>query len=280
MSIGDITEGSDEAQILLRAYGQNVRQLLRASNWAFARKQVPLVLLGDRTGQTPNVGTLVQYPWRFAYEYPPDAMRVRLIPWSRQDLYSPPPPGNTAIPNTPLTTGAQQPANFGQRLIPSRFLVGNDPNYPPQPGQIWWEVQGMSPTGRVVIMSNVPCAHVVYTFFTPYPSVWDSLFRAGLVAYLASEIALPIWAKRGDVKTGMAIRGQQIAIVKAKIEEARIADGNEGFFSSDIFTDWMRVRKVGGFREGWGDSGVTVTEGYGILSEGYGSCSFADGTAY
>lgn len=279
-SIGDMTEGSDFAQITLRAYGQCMRQLLRAARWAFARKQVRLVLLADATGQTPNVGTLVQKPWRFCYLYPTDCMTVRFIPWSRYDVYVPAPPGNIALPPEPLTTGPQNAGNYGRELRPARFLVGTDPNYPSAPGQIYWETQGQSPIGSTVIMTNVQYAEAVYTAFIPYPSLWDSLFRAALVAYLASEIALPVWSKKKDPKFGLALRTQQIAIVRQKIIEARLIDGNESTTSSDIPVDWMQARRVGG---GWGGLGGWDRDGgigAGIFGEGYCSCGFADGSAY
>jgi hypothetical protein len=68
--IGDLTEGTREAKVILRAYSQCLRQLLRSANWDFARKQAPLVLLADQTGQTPNVGTIVSATnWLYEYAY-------------------------------------------------------------------------------------------------------------------------------------------------------------------------------------------------------------------
>jgi hypothetical protein len=86
---------------------------------------------------------------------------------------------------------------------------------------------------------DVKQAQLVYTCFNPYPSTWDSQFRAAMVSYLASEIALPL---AGDKKFGMAMRRDNIAVAKSKIEQARIRDGNEGFYSSDLRVDWMAAR--------------------------------------
>ena len=57
--LGDVEQGGREANVLLRAYGECVRQLLRAAPWQFARKEVPMHLLADASGATPNVSTNV-----------------------------------------------------------------------------------------------------------------------------------------------------------------------------------------------------------------------------
>ena len=200
-------------------------------------------------------------------------MKVRFIPWNLSSPSSGIPPGNIQIqPQTPLMTGLGQQPLAGQRIIPARFTVATDYNYPAIQGQVTWETQGVSPTSRTVILTNVKTAQVVYTALMPYPSTWDPLFRAAMVAYLASEIALPL-AK--DKKFGLTLRGQQIAIAKEKIGQARLTDGNEGFYSSDIQVDWMRTRNVGGAFRGT-DGGL----GPGVLGYGYDSCAFSSGSAY
>lgn len=273
-TLGDLQEGTRVAQVTLRAYGQCLRQLLRAANWDFARKTSDMVLLADATGQTANVGSMVPTPWIYEYAYPIDCMKVRLIPYNYgQDPGIP--ADNIQIPATiPLTTATGQPAVAGQRLIPARFVIATDPNYPPDPQQISWVVQGESPAGRTVILTNVKNAKVIYTALMLYPSVWDPLFREAMVAYLASQIALPL-AK--DKRFGMQLRKDNIELAKMKIKEARAVDGNEGFYSSDLSVDWMRTRNVGGRdgRYGYADDG-----GPGGYGGGWDRCSFADGTAF
>jgi hypothetical protein len=277
-TLGDLQEGTRVAQVTLRAYGQCLRQLLRAANWDFARKTSDMVLLADATGQSANVGSMVPTPWIYEYAYPIDCMKVRLIPWNYgQDPGIP--TDNIQIPATiPLTTATGQPPLTGQRLRPARFVVATDPNYPPDPGQITWVVQGESPAGRTVILTNVKNAKVIYTALMIYPSVWDSLFREAMVAYLASQIALPL-AKMSIVgpKAALQLRKENIELAKMKIKEARVVDGNEGISSSDLSVDWMRTRNVGGrdSRYGYGDDGAPG--GYG---GGWDQCSFADGTAF
>jgi hypothetical protein len=262
-TIGDMEEGTKPAQVLLRAYGQNLRQLLRAANWSWARKQAPLVLLADATGQTPNVGTLVpQGKFIYEYSYPIDAAKIRFIPW--QPFQNPGVvPGNIGqvqggfnsvglpagiIPQTTATA-----LRVGHRLIPAPYVIANDPNYPSAPGQIFWEAQGTSPTGSTVILCNVKNAQCVYTTIVFYPSMWDSLFREALVALLAANIAVPL---SKDKKFGLSMRKENIEIAKAKIKEARVVDGNEASpSSSDIAVDWMRTRRTGGWGSGRGGFG-------------------------
>ena len=276
-TIGDLEEGTKPAQVTLRQYGICLRQLLRAAHWDFARVQLPLTLLADASGQTANVGTIVPIPWSYEYLYPADCMKLRFIPANLGNLFGPAvPTGNIAIQQgVPLTTAPLTPF-VNQRLKPSRFLIGIDPNYPSQPGEIFWQTQGQSPAGSTVVMSNVQNATAIYTRFMPYPNTWDTLFRGAFVAYLASEIALPL-AK--DKKMGIQLRDEQIKIAKSKIAEARVADGNEGFYSSDIKVDWMRTRVGRGWGgPGWG--GYGWDDGPGCFSNAWDAIGWADGTAY
>jgi len=272
--LGDIQDGTREAQVCLRAYRQCLQDLLRAAHWQFARKQTPLLLLGDATGQTVGVGTAVMRPWVYCYAYPVDCVRMIYVPQGR--LNAGEPQGNYAIPDTPLTTGGvPTSALIGHRLQPSPFLIARDVNYPPVQGQIWWEVQGESPQGRTVVCSNVQQAIGVYTSMVLYPSEWDGLFRRAMIAYLAQAIALPI---SRDKKLGMSLRAEQIKIAKMAITEARIADGNETVSSTDHLPDWLRTRNVGGawggYRNTWGG-----WWGSGCYN-GWNECGFADGSVY
>lgn len=273
-TLGDIEEGTRPAQVCLRAYSECLRQLLRAAPWDFARREVDLVLLADATGQTANVGSTVPSGFIYEYGYPQDCARLRYIPWC--PFQTPPvPPGNIQIATTPQTT-VSQPPYAGQRIIPSRFLITNDPNFAAISGQVYWETQGLSPQGRVVILSNVQNARCVYTFTALYPSTWDHLFRAAMVAYLASEIAISL-AK--DKKFGLTMRAQNIEIAKQKITQARISDGNEMWASSDIRVDWMDFRNAG--RGGpWGPNGSWGGD-CGCFGPGWGgTLGFSDGSAY
>src|SRR4051812_43011774 len=95
--IGNMQQGSREAQIALRHYGPVLRQLLRAANWDMARKQAPLLLLADATGNTANVGTVVPQPWTYEYAYPTDCVRVRFIPANPNTSSPAVPTGNISL---------------------------------------------------------------------------------------------------------------------------------------------------------------------------------------
>jgi len=272
-TLGNIEDGSRPAQVTLRAYRTCLRQLLRAAHWNFARKTVQLTLLADATTNTPNVGTLVPTPWIYEYALPIDCVKARYIPANQYPQNPGVPTGNItpSDPTAPLMTGLGVAPLVGQRIIPARFLVTTDSNnLPPNPG---YETPGLSPVTQTVILTNVQYAQMVYTCEQVYPSIWDDLFRGAFVAYVASEIALPL-AK--DKKMGMSLRNEQIKIAKAKIMQARISDGDEGWFSSDIKVDWMQARNTGGGNY-WNNGGGN---GPGMFWGGYDSCGFADGSAY
>lgn len=279
-TIGDLEEGTREAQILLRAYGECLRQLLRGANWNFARKTAPMTLLADASGQTPNVGNQVIVPWLYSYALPTDAMKVRFIPWNGPGLLPPVPSSNIQLPTTPLYTGENPQPQTGQRLRPARFTVATDFNYPPPPGQIDWEVQGVSPEGRTVVLTDVKQALCVYTALMLYPSVWDPLFREALVAYLAAQCCL---ALHKDKKLALAVRPALIQNVKDKLTEARRVDGDEGVFSTDMPVDWMQARRSGGYGTSMYGGGGAWGAGFGelgVLGYGWDSVGFSDGSAY
>lgn len=272
-TLGDLEEGTRPAQVCLRAYSECLRQLLRAANWDFARREAPLLLLADASGQTPDVGSVVP-GGQFCYEYayPTNCARVRYIPWN-PFLNPGTPSGNITPPDpsAPVMTGLGQQPGMGQRVTPARFLITNDFNY--VPADVGIEQPGMSPTGRVVILTNVQQAYCVYTYEALYPSVWDHQFRAAMVAYLASEIAMPL---ARDKKFGLQMRDRNIGIAVAKIQSARATDGNETWSSSDIAVDWMRIRYSGGSYGPWGGTG----EGPGYCFGGLDQVGLSNGSAY
>lgn len=257
--LGDIEDGTRPAQVCLRAYRQCLMQLLRTAPWDFARKTAPLVLLADATGQTADVGTLVPQPWVYEYTYPTDCVKARFVIHGQV--------ANSITP--PITPVQVQYPWLGYPGRAARFLVATDHNYPPPPGQITWEVQGVSPASRTVVLTDIQNAQLVYTALMLYPSVWDPLFRAAMVAYLASEVALALTT---DKKLGLQLRDEQIKIAKLKLDQARLADGNEGITVMDIPTDWIQARSAC-----YGYGSLDRYSGYGY---GYDSCTFADGSIY
>lgn len=267
--IGDITEGTREAQVALRHYGQCLRQLLRSVHWDFCRQQSELLLLADATGQTADVGNQVIAPWCYEYAYPTNCMKARFIPANGCPVQ--PPSGNYSLPDTPLTAvPIAAPISAGGVLIPSPFLISMDTNYPVDASSNWMDSQGVSPAGRVVILSNLKHARLVFTSFMPYPTMWDSQFRAAMVAYLASVIALPLAESQ---KLGLEIRAHNIEIAKQRVMAARVTNGNESGSPQtvDHSASWMNFRNTGGGYngDGFGGGGAWGAGGYGWNGTGY-----------
>lgn len=278
LMVGDPEEGTRQAQVALRAYPQCLRQLLRAVHWDFARQVGALTILADATGQTVGAGTQVIAPWIYEYSYPVNCMKARFLPanWLNPNG---PPAGNIALPTTPQTTVSQPPNGPGMRLVPAPFLISMDTNYPIDANSNWMETQGTSPTARVVILTNVQQAQLVFTAFMPYPSMWDAQFRAAFVSYLASEIALPLTK---DKKFGLQMRNENIKIAKEKIQEARVTNGNEGSYpqTTDHTPDFLRIRNRGAGWSAGGPGGAWGQGGVGVFGYGFDSCMFGDGSIY
>lgn len=276
ITVSDIEDGTRAAQLLSRKYRPCLAALLRAAHWRFARSQQNLQILGDVSGVLTS-STLVIQPWFYEYAMPNDCIQAIFVP------YNPPtnlpyPQGNIAIPSTPLFTGFPGASVLpGIGLIPARFLIARDTNYPPVGGQQWWEVQGKSPVGQTVILCNVPQAQLVYTSLVLYPSEWDVQFREAMVAYLASEICFSL---HKDKRLGLQIRGQQIGLAKEKINLARVASANEGWNTNDHIAEWTRARWSGGGFLGAGGMLGLGDGGVGGLFNGWGSIGFSDGSAY
>ncbi len=246
--IGDIEDGTREAQVMLRHYGQCLRQLLRAAHWDFARKETPLVPLADAMGGAYELqpgmaplGTSVPGGFRFAYAYPDDCVKARSVPAFKPGLAGIP-NGNVSLPPLPISSVLAPAPVWGRRQPSARFIVGTYLNAPPTIGQGIDLVQGVSPQGRSAVFTDVHHATLIYTALMLYPESWDALFRSAFVSYLASETVLAIMK---DKKLGLALRREQIAITKSKIEAARVADGNEGTTTTDHEADWMRARYPG-----------------------------------
>lgn len=285
--IGEMQEGTEAAQPALRAYGPAMRQLLRAANWGFARKMAPMTLLADATGQTPNVSTIVQAPWTYAYEYPIDCMKVRFLPWN----------SNPVQPNPPIVTGLGQPPLNAIRLQPAPFLISLDSNYPVVIGQPatwdqgpeWWTTSGEGPVQRTVILTNVApqpqsdgsiiYPSVVYTCLVIYPSQWDSLFEEAMVNYLAQKLCMSLCQ---DKKWALQLQAMTIKVAKDIISEARAVNANESGAPQTIArtAEWIRGRNAGGGNY-WGGGGCyDAYSGPGILYGGFDSLGWSDGSVY
>lgn len=285
--VGELGEGTEGAKPALRAYGPALRQLLRAAHWGFARKQVPMGLLADATGQTAGVGTAVIAPWTYEYTYPPDCLKARFLPWN----------SNPVQPNPPIVTNITSPALNAVRLVPAPFLIALDNNYPVDEGCYiswpdvpdWANTPGQGPTQRTVILTNVPpqpqgsaatiFPSLVYTALVVYPSQWDPLFEEALVQYLAQKLAMPLI---DDKKFARAVRDDATKAAKGMITEARAVNANESGAPQTIsrMAEWMRARNAGA-GNWWGNGGSDLgLSGPGMLWGGWDALGFADGSVF
>lgn len=292
-SIGDLQEGTREAKVLLRQYGPCMRQLFRGCHWNFSRREVELVMLQDATGFTqqqqiangiPNTvgpGTIGMRPWVYSYRWPPDAVKVRFLPEPWAQTSGSVPPGNitTNPAGTPLFTGQSNMATA--RQVPRRFLVTNDviPNLTGQQYEFNQVADTSTTMGQgldtqTVILCNHQFAIAVCTMLITYPDQWDPLFQEAFVAMLAERVAMSLVPDR---KAAIAVRDTQIKIAMAALMQARIQDGNESWTSTDITPDWLRIRNSG---TRWGNEGPGGFGALGVLSYGWDSVSFGNGSAY
>jgi hypothetical protein len=304
-TIGDIEEGGKVAEIIRRVYVPARQQLLRTARWPFARRQADLALLADRFSQTPDLPNQVIWPWRFEYQYPIDCLQIRFVPADEcrpVEISAPPnatPGGNFVNVNVGANYVLPGVNTIGSRtqhhtqLRQGRFLVAVDPNYPGLVGAItdnsqnpsFGSVQGVGPTGRTVILTNVRRAQAVYTMDVEYPDEWDVSFQEAFVAYLTNLIALPVAiALDKDKKFGLEMEARAMAKAKGLIGQARVAAANEGQTTTDSTPDWIHGRfrggipfGAGGFGDGFGFSG---SGSGGIYSEECGPTVFGNGSTW
>lgn len=277
LAIGDIEEGSEGARVLLRVYDPSLRQLLRTAHWTFARKVASLVMLADASGQTDGVGTDVIQPWIYEYSVPQDMLKARFLPFNYLNVGTATPAGNISLPDVPQTSVSQPPLGPGMRLIPAPFLISMDTNYPVDVTSNWQDDgSGASPGGRLVVLTNVNAAQLVYTAYMPFPSLWDPLFEQALVDLMVSRIAVPL---SRDPRFGLQLQGQAIQSVKTAIGNARIVSSQESSFpqTTDHTPDFLRIRNRGA---GWSAGGPASGFGPGVLNYGWDSLSFSDGSVY
>lgn len=154
ISIGSLYDGTDEAKVALRIYGQTRDRLLATGEWDFAQR----VAAGQLIKQAPSIPpsyiatpwtpAYPALPWAYEYAYPMDAVQVRGV--KRQPVFIP---------------------NYDPRY--ERFEVAND--------------DGFNPPQKVVLC-NIPNAIIVYAGQVTDPAQMNVAF----VEALASALAIPL----------------------------------------------------------------------------------------
>lgn len=99
-----------------------------------------------------------------------------------------------------------------------------------------------------VILTNQEDAILSYVKQVTDPNVMDPSFLEAWTSVLAGHLAI---ALTGD-KT---LANMQLQRANASINEARVADGNEGMTVNDVTPDWIRVRGICYPTDLWGGNG-------------------------
>ena len=192
------------------------------------------------------------------------------------------PPVSAAPPSTsliPLMSNLNDAGLFPMER-PAKFLVTTTDRYPvevgiPAPGTVpdFGDIEGVGPTHRRIILTNVQNARPVYTYLALEIELWDELFTEAMVAVLASKTARTLIS---DKKEAIAERDAQIRIAKKVIGDARVASHQEAGFPQSInhTPDWLRARRTG--PAAWHFYGAG--SGPGVEAYGWDSFSFVDGS--
>lgn len=220
------SDGSAASDAVTVLFTPTFEALARSARWNCLRKQAPLSLLAAAQGTPENpLGTslpLPPTPWLYQYAMPSDSLAARFLVPSLP----------SAVGQTPAeTTYSNSAATWlpGQGQIP--FVVAYDTDASGNPIEI--------------LLCNQDQAQLVYTVNQPNPTIWDSQFQAAMVASLAAYL-VPALA------LNLPLMQASIATANRVIQQARIADGNEGVTVMDHLPDWMRARRgEAGYGSDW-----------------------------
>src|SRR6185312_254056 len=146
--IGSIMEGSRAARVAVELYAQTRDDLLRGSDWDFARQAMTLTLL-----KTAPVGGYSAAAWTTAY--PP-------VPWIYEYAY---PAGCLEI----------------RSVRPTPIVI---PEFDPQPNIFVLGFDASLGSPSRVVLTNLAAAQAVYTGAVTDPNQWNSSFQEALVEAL------------------------------------------------------------------------------------------------
>lgn len=153
LKVGSLLDGSDHANAILQVYGQARDDTLRKFDYAFAQRSVTLTLLKQAPAGgyfPPNAwdpATMPPIGFAAEYEFPEDAIKVRLVKRRPGFVFDPAP-------------------------IPTDWTEANDDSYTP---------------AKRVILCNFTDAIAVYTARVTDPTTWDIAFTEALAAVLAER---------------------------------------------------------------------------------------------
>jgi hypothetical protein len=249
VSIASFADNSPQAKVAALNYTPRIQMLLRAATWDFARAQANLSVWKQATVNGVISSNPPPQPWLFSYLWPSDALKARFV------LPTIPvqPPG-TPLTTTPGLNVCVPPVPTG---IP--FVIGTD----------------IIPTGNTtspvkVILTNLPNAQLIYTRdLSQMPDQWDSLFLSAATAFLGTYFINALARNKAQYD-------DQVAMAKSLLDQARVANGNDGIGSVDHTPDWLLARNAGG-RGSWGAWYGPGNLGCGVTAD---SITFPGGLRY
>lgn len=244
----DGTAAGDACSLL---YQMVVDGYSRAAHWGCLRFQTgptgstqppPLQMLKAAFGTPENqANPALPYPpqpWLYEYALPADCLKARfLVPLLISPQISP-----------PLTTAGSMVLPRLQPAVAIPFTIAVDVD--------------SSGNEQQVLLTNLRQAQLVYTRRLTNVGFWDPQFVEGAAAALAVWISPRL---NGSVGLTQAAMG----IAKAKLDAARISDGNEGPQVQDHVPDWIAIRDGG---QGRRPAGLTIAP--------YDSFAFPGGVTY
>lgn len=200
--------------------------LLRAASWDFARAQVTLTVFKQALVNGVVSSNPPPQPWLFSYVWPSDCLKARFVLPTIQI----PPPG------VPLTTNPSPIARVPPVPTGIPFVIGTD-----------LIASGNTTSPVKVILTNLPLAQLIYTRdLSQLPDQWDSLFLSATTALLGAYFINALARNKAQYDDA-------VSMSKSLLDQARIANGNEGIGSVDHRPDWISARSSGSYWAGaWG----------------------------
>ena len=232
------------------------------ANWIIQAGTIVGIIDGANTEYVTVTGTTnTTFTATFLYSHPNPYSIVGQVPTNYNS--------NSINPTIPQLGGINS-IPFRNELVPRPFTIASDIVTAEWGSSFFGDVQYGLGAPATVILTDVRAAQLVYTGDIPAPDEWDSLFQECFCAALASRMAMAVIE---DKKLAMAMMGQQVAIAKAALTEARLVNGNEGVTHLNRDASWTRARYVWDGCAGWDNN-----QSGGCGWQPYGSFGFADGS--
>lgn len=243
--ISAFSDNSPQAQTANLNYTPRIQMLLRSASWDFCRAQANLTVFKQALVNGAVSNNPPPQPWLFSYLWPSDCLKARFVL----------PTIPIAPSGTPLTTAPNPIARVPPAPTGIPFVIATDLN-----------TSGNATSPVKVILTNLPNAQLIYTRdLSQLPDQWDSLFLSAATSFLGSYFINALARNKAQYDDA-------VAMTKSLLDQARVANGNEGIGSVDRRAEWITARSAGSH---WAGAGGAWSG-----SVGWDSVSFSDGLRY